>query len=263
MLTLFTRARAEPKAWRLLNVLVHRIPVRAVTRYLNAHKFLEFFHEMLREAIQDYRDTVSNSDRVPKVGSDNDVPMPDVSDSSTTEMNGLSYTHPSQSRKRKRSNSDVDRQQNAYNPDNQLQESVYAAYQVLVTLVELSKGTEEYQHLVQEAYEKEYVKSVLRSEPATAADILGLSFDLVRTMLAASLRASAEGTSNHAELVTVTETAVQLWKYRSGLADDVEGTISHVGRFKPPFLPARILASIKLGRNSPYWVYREHLRRIA
>ncbi|KAI9792724.1 MAG: hypothetical protein M1816_001823 [Peltula sp. TS41687] len=221
--------RSEPKAWRLLELLMHRIPLAIVARYLNTHKYLEFFHETLQDALEteSFLDGNTSRHRSSSAGSmagsstDN---THELSESSNALTDSPAISPTGTSRKRKSSEISTSASQ-----EQDLLEKMTAVFRVLHKLLAWTKNKPLWQHLENVRYESEYVKSVLRSEPAAAAKSLGLSFELIDAMLKANGKkpVHARHDGDISVIRDISEDLLDLWNHRSGMIDDVEGNASN------------------------------------
>ena len=234
------RVRAEPKAWRLLDVLIHKIPLANVARHFKNHKFLELFSLALQEAITSGNNLHGDRDRDELIGSVSQAEAAsrianydsEASESSNTLMESPGNSPARKSRKRKRGPSIVASKEQAglgKHTTRFLDQST-SPFQVLASVVHFTKDVQTWQHLEHDDYEKEYMKSVLRCEPNAAARILGQSFDLAYMTLSV-----CEGASAHSvypveplRFRDIIDSALAMWDYRSGMVDDVEGNASNV-----------------------------------
>lgn len=214
---------------------MHRIPLTIVARHLNTHKYLEVFYETLQEALEleisldgDINHYGSSS-AVSLVGSGAENTY-EVSESSNTLMGSPAMSPSRPSRKRKRSEMSI-----SGNQRRDLLERMTAVFRVLQELLALTKGKSLWQHSEYDDYESEYVKSVLRCEPTTAAKILGLSFELIYTMLKAYEKSPAHARHNAdiSVIINLTELALDFWNFRFGMIDEVEGNASNVSGKSP------------------------------
>lgn len=237
----------------MLELLLHRIPLRRSARYLNGHGFLEFFRQTLHEAVQRYSQDLER--RLTQF-SRNDVPENermdlDVEPSSTDLDMDLST-------------SNLDQESHPRSSEAQQRDSLHSTYQVMIALLKLANGSFDHKYLVQDAYETEYISSVLRAEPKVAADILSCSFELIRILLTISHPdpAAVPHSANIAILVEMSNAVVNLWTCRSGLVDDVGGNVSNVSN--PSYIDDSAHPMIyhcyelKLRK-----IFRKHLRRNA
>ena len=228
-----SQARFDAQAWRLLRILFYRIPLSTTTRILNAHRFLKFLDLSFPTEYEKARDTVPSTvsnppDRRPVGHAEKEN---SESSSSSTVVDSPDVL-PIRPRKRKRPGSSVGA--GASSTGSKLSEDgasawdrVYAALKVLVTLVEFSKGSFQHPHLARNTYDKEYIKSALRSDPAAAATFVGHSFELILSGLV-SCEAPSVPRPDVSQLMEILTAAVDLWHLRSGLVDDVEGSVSNV-----------------------------------
>ena len=226
-----SQARFDAQAWRLLRILFYRLPLSTTTRILNAHKFLRFLDLSSLDEHEKARDTVPStvsilSDHRP--ASHTEI-KDSASNSSSTVVDSPDVL-PIRSRKRKRPGSSV----GASSTGSKLSDDgagawdrVYAALKVLATLIQFSKGSFQHPHLAQNTYDKEYIKSALRSDPAAAATFLGHSFGLILSGLI-SCEAPSLLHPDLSQLMEILTAAVDMWHLRSGLVDDVEGSVSNV-----------------------------------
>lgn len=201
-----------------------------MARHLNTHKYLEILHETLQEAleIENSIDALerghgSSSAKSPtRSGNEN---TREASESSNTLMGspGVSPTRPS--RKRKRSEISI-----IANQRPGLLERMTAVFCVLHKLLSQTKGKPIWRHIEQDIHESEYVKSVLRCHPTTAAQILGLSFELIYALLKAyeSNPMHAGDRGDISVITNIMDDSLDLWNYRSGIIDDAEGNGSNV-----------------------------------
>ncbi len=203
--------------------------MRTVARLMNNAGFLESFHDMLRETVTRHKDTVPYATWLSQAVDAEDEVMQDISESSSTAVDSTEPLPASRSRKRKRFSPGVPSRQEKTSQETapRFREIVLPAFSVLIALVDLSEGSSDHKHL-DENYGQEYIRSVLRTEPTTAAEILGYSLSSIRLLILIG--------NNHWELVEsylprlkdMMHSATQVWNYRSGLLDDYEAKISHV-----------------------------------
>lgn len=186
--------------------MIHRIPLTNIARHLNTYKFLEIFEGTLQDLISESEESGNNI-------------ADEASESSSTLMESPGITPVKPSRKRKRSGSIAP----AYQPLI-FEERTTAPFRVLAKLLALTKGAPYWKHRENDGYEREYMISVLRSEPATAARILRLSLEI----LYAILEGKETIYGNLSTISSILEDSLDLWNYRSGMIDDVGGNASNV-----------------------------------
>lgn len=227
--------RSDPRAWRLLRLLLHRIPMTSLARHLNGHHFLSSFASMLEEAIQAGHLLEAGHRSIPAEQDES------TSNSSTSRMSESSSTMAESpvteesvlSHKRKRSsslsNNPRKRARRLYE-GGAIKDWVMAAVEVLATLIDFTKGGNGHKHSVKDDYQREYIISTLRSQPSDAARILGRSFELVRILLDTTEKFldSAEDTAELSWSLKMVNSALAIWDNRSGMVDDVEGSVSNV-----------------------------------
>ena len=153
----------------------------------------------------------------------------DDSDSSMTLAESPDMPTPSWTRKRKRPIGSEEEGLNELWAMGQRQDAGKSAYLALSALLELSNGGPRSYHGGKGAYEKEYIKSVFRVDPALAAQLLGSSLKMIRVLYAEDL-GSSPGEDDVSYLGNVMHPAVQAWNNRSGLFDDLQGRTSDVRR---------------------------------
>ena len=174
----------------------------------------------------------------------------DDSDSTRTLAESPDEPTPPWTRKRKRSIGSEEEGADKICAMGQRQDAGKSAFLALSALLELSNGPPRPYHRANGAYEKEYIKSVLRVDPALAAQLLGSSLNMIRVLYVEDLGSSPiEDDLSH--LGNMMHPAVQAWNNRSGLFDDLQGRTSDVRRpislFRASYAPRLSLTRLADG----------------
>lgn len=214
----------------LIAHLVTCIPTTIAARLLNAAKFLPVLDQTLGEAV-----AVETLPEQVVGASTSDPPLPgvhhpqenasaDVSVSSAT----IDISPTPTSKKRKRAGTPTDAVNASQAPSKRglrsrdLILSIVEAVRNIVRRANVDDASDE---TVQAQYSREYMRSVLRSEPTVAASILGKFTALFPNMLHADAGSSV---FLQRRLLGDFEPLLEIWNSRSSVSDDVDGKISNV-----------------------------------
>ncbi|KAI9799724.1 MAG: hypothetical protein M1833_003843 [Piccolia ochrophora] len=226
--------RSNVRAWQLLRHVVRSLPTSSAARSLNAHGFLQILRSALDEinvacatldrprAGQSPRDVKPVTQGLDKIGSTA------AADSSSTAVDSPEDVPLRSSRKRKRSKSTTVEQE-PVQPTAQrhcdLQLLTSALLDVVTLIVDCFGGSSDTAQTPSVDYSKEHMKSVLRSNPDDAGNLVGSSLRLLHQLFRNNRCQPFDSAFFSVPSWALAVNAI--WQNRSVNIDDIDGNIGH------------------------------------
>lgn len=190
-----------------------------MARLLNVHNFLT----ILQHTLQQLREHTIDEANLEDVCIEEDV---DIADSSSATVEASSVEEPKKSRKRKRTDSQVDGIKDNLESNYDIRLLYFSICRVIKRLNTLLIGL----HYDSEGFMVEHLKASLKGSPEQIAEILGLSLDLANILL----KKTHSQTEDHICIVyRCIYSSIEFWKTCLATADDPSDKPSNVsGRGK-------------------------------